>query len=53
MPCLHQSTGMTFFQESSALRNSGKIWSNKNLPSAEKDYIMEYLNKLDRQIHGT
>lgn len=52
MPSLHQSTGMTFSQESSVPRNSGKIWSNKNLPSAE-NHIMEYLNKLDRQIRGT
>lgn len=53
MPSLRQSTGMTFFQKSSALRNSGKIWSNKYLPLAEKDQVMEHLNKLDRQIHGT
>lgn len=25
----------------------------ENLPSAEKDQVMEHLNKLDRQIHGT
>lgn len=46
-------TVMTFLQESSAPRTSGKIWSNKNLPSLEKDRVMEHLNKLDRQIHGT
>lgn len=25
----------------------------ENLSSAEKDHVMEHLNKLDRQIHGT
>ena len=45
-------TGMTFLQEPSAPRTSGKIWSDKNLPSVEKDRVMEHLNKLDRQIHG-
>lgn len=38
--------GMTYLQEFSVPRTSGKIESNKSLPSVEKNRVMDHLNTL-------
>lgn len=41
------STGRSCLQESQAPETRGRVWSNRDLPSVEKDQVMERVLKLD------
>lgn len=40
-------TSVICFQESQAPETRGRVWSNRDLPSVEKDQVMERVLKLD------